>query len=140
MTLQIEMLEDSFVQIKPCLTEFGKSFYTNLFAMYPQVKPLFAKSDLKKQQFLLTESLSMIVGNLRNTELLSHTLMGLGARHADYGTLPEHYPLVGNVLLRTFEEYLKENWTPDLEEAWGDAYKVITELMLAGTETGTISS
>lgn len=140
MTSQIEMLEDSFVQIKPRLTEFGVSFYTNLFAMYPQVKPLFVKSDLKKQQFLLTESLSMIVGNLRNTELLSHTLMGLGARHVDYGTLPEHYPLVGNVLLRTFEEYLEDNWTPELNEAWVDAYEVITQWMLVGAETKAISS
>ena len=57
MSLQIELLESSFDQIKPRLDEFGASFYENLFTAYPQAKPLFAKTDLTKQQVKLTQAL-----------------------------------------------------------------------------------
>jgi nitric oxide dioxygenase len=49
-----------------------------------------------------------------------------------YGTLPEHYPMVGRTLLKTFESFLKKDWTPEVKQAWVDAYEAITSLMLEG--------
>ncbi|MEM7759592.1 MAG: globin domain-containing protein [Cyanobacteria bacterium P01_A01_bin.40] len=46
--------------------------------------------------------------------------------------MPEHYPLVGNALLETFEQYLGEKWTPSVKQSWVEAYNAITELMLDG--------
>jgi len=134
MPLQIEMLERSFAQLKPHLDEFGASFYQTLFSRYPEAKPLFATTNLLQQQKKLTDSLALVVDNLRNPEKLAAALQVLGARHVGYGTQPEHYPLVGEVLLATFAAYLGRDWTPELEQAWADAYAAITELMLAGAE------
>ncbi|MEL6247054.1 MAG: globin domain-containing protein, partial [Cyanobacteria bacterium J06627_15] len=67
-------------------------------------------------------------------EVLSKSLKGLGARHVKYGALPEHYPLVGNSLLKTLEQYAGSAWTPDVKEAWVGAYGAITELMLEGAD------
>ena len=67
-------------------------------------------------------------------DVLSDALKGLGARHVKYGALPEHYPLVGNALLTTFEQYLGEDWTPEVTQAWVDAYGAITKLMLEGAD------
>lgn len=39
-----------------------------------------------------------VVDNLENEEVLVKYLKALGKRHAEYGTLEEHYPLVGNNL------------------------------------------
>lgn len=132
MPLSVEVLEQSFNLIKPHAIEFASSFYSNLLTDYPQAQPLFANTDMTKQEEKLTNALVLVVENLRKPDVLSDVLEQLGVKHAQYGTLPEHYPLVGGALLRTFESYLGSNWTPEVRQAWTNAYGVITTLMLEG--------
>ena len=132
--LQVELLEQSFEEIKPYANEFVNSFYENLFTATPEAKPLFDTTDMKAQKQKLLNSLVLVVENLRNPEALDSALRGLGARHVKYGALPEHYPLVGSALLTTFGQYLKEDWTPEVKQAWVDAYGAISEIMLDGAD------
>ena len=132
--LQVELLEDSFEKVKPKADDFVESFYTNLFTDYPDAKPLFANTDMKVQGKKLLSSLVLVIENLRKPEALSSALKGLGARHVQYGALPEHYPLVGSSLLKTFEQYLGTDWTPTVKQAWVDAYGAITAIMLDGAD------
>ncbi len=135
--LKVELIENSFNQIKPVANEFVNAFYNNLFTMYPDAKPLFEHTDMASQKKKLLSSLVLVVENLRMPDVLSNTLRGLGARHVKYGALPEHYPLVGNALLTTFEQFLKSNWTSEVKQAWVDAYGAITEIMLDGADYST---
>ncbi|WP_375506273.1 globin family protein, partial [uncultured Nostoc sp.] len=132
MSLNIELLEQSFERIKPCADEFVASFYENLFAAYPEVKPLFANTEMEKQQKKLLNALVLVVENLRNPSALSPLLNSLGARHVGYGSLPKQYPAIGKALLLTFEQYLHDDWTPELKKAWADAYSTISAQMLQG--------
>lgn len=134
MSLNVELLEQSFELVKPQADDFVASFYNNLFTDYPAAKPLFEHSDMAKQQQMLKGALVMVVENLRKPEVLSNSLRGLGARHVKYGALPEHYPLVGSSLLKTLGQYADDAWTPELKEAWTGAYGAITELMLEGAD------
>jgi hemoglobin-like flavoprotein len=130
----VELLENSFAKVKPQASEFAQQFYNNLFTMYPEAKPLFASTNLKEQQKKLLASLVFVVENLRKPSELEGALKGLGARHVQYGALPEHYPLVGNALLTTFEQFLQADWTPDVKQAWVNAYGDITKIMLSGAD------
>ena len=132
--LQVKLLTDSFNLVVPQADEFATSFYENLFTDYPEAKPLFAQTDIKAQSKKLLASLIFVVENLKSPDALSEALKGLGARHVKYGALPEHYPLVGNTLIKTFGQYLKDDWTPEVQKAWVDAYGVITEVMLDGAD------
>lgn len=132
--LQVELLETSFAQVKPVATEFADRFYDNLFTDYPAAKPLFANTDIKQQSKKLLQSLVLVVENLRKPDVLGDALQGLGARHVKYGALPEHYPLVGNTLLKTFEQFLGTAWTDDVKQAWVDAYGAISTIMLEGAD------
>ena len=134
MSLNVELLESSFEQIKPCAGDFATSFYENLFSANPEAKPLFASTDLAEQKKKLVASLILVVENLRKPDVLEGALKGLGARHVQYGALPEHYPLVGSAILTTFEQYLGEDWTDEVKQAWVEAYGAITELMLSGAD------
>ncbi len=135
MSLQVEVLEQSFEKVKPNANEFVASFYDTLFTDAPAAKPLFAHMrSMTEQQDKLLQSLVFVVENLRNTDALVSALEGLGARHVKYGALPEHYPIVGSALLKTFDQYLGADWTPEVKQAWVDAYGVITEVMLKGAD------
>ena len=70
MSLNVELLEQSFEKIKPCADEFATSFYENLFQLYPEVKPLFANTEMAKQQKKLINALVLVVENLRSPEAL----------------------------------------------------------------------
>lgn len=132
MTLNVERLEQSFEQIKGNAAAFAASFYENLFTDYPEAKPLFANTDMAAQKQKLLDALVLVISNLRQPNVLTEALRGLGARHTKYGTQPEHYPLVGHALLKTFEQYLGPDWTAETQQAWIDAYTAITSLMLEG--------
>jgi len=134
MSLNIDLLEQSFEQIKPQANAFVSHFYSTLFTDYPDAKGLFAHTNMTKQEEMLLSSLVLVVENLRNPDVLIETLKGLGTRHVRYGALPEHYPLVGMSLLKTFEFFLQDDWTPALKQAWVDGYAAITTLMLEGAE------
>jgi nitric oxide dioxygenase len=134
MALNVEVLEQSFEKVKSQAHEFVASFYTTLFTDYPDAQALFAHSDLVKQQTMLLNALVFVVENLRHPERMVEALQGLGARHVQYGALPEHYPLVGKALLKTFEQYLGSDWSEEVKQAWTDGYSAIAALMLEGAE------
>jgi hemoglobin-like flavoprotein len=134
MSLNVELLESSFSQVKNHGAEFADSFYTNLFTDYPIVKPLFGNSHMEEQKQKLFQSLVLVVDSLRKPDVLTDALKGLGTRHVKYGVLPEHYPMVGSALLKTLSNCLEKNWTSDVEAAWIGAYGAVTELMLDGAQ------
>ncbi len=134
MPLNVELLEQSFELVKPEADSLMDSFYNNLFTDYPAAKPLFTHTDMDKQKQQLKGALVMVISNLRSPDVLTKSLQGLGARHVKYGALPEHYPLVGNSLLKSLSQHAGSAWTPKVKEAWVDAYGAITELMLDGAD------
>ncbi len=134
MTLNINLLENSFSRVKPDAMKFSVRFYEKLFDYHPELKPLFAKVDLAAQEKKLIVSLAVIVENLRNPEELTMALKSLGAYHQQLGTMKEHYPFVGQALVETFAEYLGDKWDRNTHQAWVDAYSLITEIMLEGAK------
>lgn len=134
MSLNVDLLEQSFALVAPRADDLVATFYENLFADYPDSRALFEHTDMTKQKQMLKGGLVLVVENLRKPDVLSNALKGLGARHVKYGALPAHYPLVGNSLLKTLEQYAGEAWTSEVKEAWVGAYGAITELMLEGAD------
>jgi hemoglobin-like flavoprotein len=137
MTLQIELLETSFQAIAPHGEAFVTAFYERLFTNYPQTRAFFASTDMKEQRKKLLGALILVIQNLRKPEVLTSALKGLGQRHVKYGVQPEHYPIVGTILLETFADFLGEDWTPEYHDAWVQAYKAICSIMLEGTRMAT---
>jgi peroxiredoxin/hemoglobin-like flavoprotein len=135
MTLNIELLERSFSIVKKHATVFTETFYTNLFTDYPEVKPLFTNSHMEEQGKKLFSSLVLTIDSLRKPELLAETLRGLGTKHIKYRVLPQHYPMVGNSLLKSLESSLEQAWTNDVKQSWVEAYTAITQLMLEGVDS-----
>jgi nitric oxide dioxygenase len=136
MTLQIELLETSFQAIAPG-EAFVTAFYERLFTNYPQTRAFFASTNMKEQRKKLLGALILVIQNLRKPDVLTSALQGLGQRHVNYGVRPEHYPIVGTILLETFAELLGDNWTSEYHDAWVQAYEAICSIMLEGTRMAT---
>jgi hemoglobin-like flavoprotein len=75
-------------------------------------------------------ALAIIVGGLSTLETILPAASALAKRHVAYGARPEHYPVVGSVLLWTLEKGLGESWTPEVASAWTAAYGTLSDFMI----------
>src|SRR5215212_1397093 len=98
--MNVNALETSFDLVAPRGDELMDEFYSRLFAAAPAVRPLFP-ADMKRQKAMLLSALVLVRKSLRDLDRLVPKLHAMGARHVEYGARPEHYPLVGQMLLES---------------------------------------
>lgn len=128
---QIDLVQDSFAQVKPIAEAAADLFYARLFLLDPGLRGMF-KGDMKKQGQMLMSMIGAAVSGLRNLEALSPVVRQLGARHVGYGVKAEHYETVGAALLWTLDKGLKEQFTSEVRDAWASAYQLLADVMQLG--------
>jgi methyl-accepting chemotaxis protein len=135
MSLDLEALETSFDLVAPRGDELMDVFYARLFAAAPVVRPLFAGTDMGRQKTMLLGTLVLLRKSLRNLDAIVPRLRELGARHVAYGARPEHYAVVGAVLVESMSELAGDAWLPEYERAWASAFEVVAGAMIDGAES-----
>jgi hemoglobin-like flavoprotein len=131
-SLNIELLERSVALIQPKAEEFVSNFYEILFQESAQIQTIFMQTNMEQQKEKLWQSLEVIIENLRKPKLINVFAKGLGATHAKYGVLVEHYPIVANALIQALKAQMGLEWTPETEKAWVEAYTIIQSAMIDG--------
>ncbi|MEG4029244.1 MULTISPECIES: adenylate/guanylate cyclase domain-containing protein, partial [unclassified Microcoleus] len=131
-TLNVELLERTLALVKPKSDEFVSNFYEILFDNSSQIKTLFSNTNMGQQKEKLWQSLEIIIENLRKPKLINVFAKGLGATHAKYGVVVEHFPVVANALIQALKAQMGLEWTPETEKAWVEAYTIIASAMIDG--------
>jgi hemoglobin-like flavoprotein len=132
---QVALVERSFRIVAPLSGMAAAIFYQRLFTLDPKLRDLFRHADFGEQGRKLMAALGFVVGNLRRPDALLPVVADLGRRHAGYGVRPPHYATVGVALLATLEEALGPAFTPDVREAWAEAYILLTRVMQEAAAT-----
>lgn len=132
---QIVLVEQSYAEVKPIADVAAKLFYQRLFEIAPHVEPLF-KGDIQDQGRKLMSVLTTAISLLRHPEKLQEALEQLGRRHRGYGVSSEHFVPVGQALIWTLEQGLKDKFTPERRDAWLVLYEGVTQAMLHGLQAG----
>jgi hemoglobin-like flavoprotein len=130
---QVQLVQDSFEQVKPIVNVAADLFYNRLFELDPNLRPLF-KTDLNQQKHNLMSTLAFAVAGLNKPDKILPAVRQLGARHAGYGVEGHHYQTVGEALLWTLGQGLGEQFTPQVEEAWTAAYVLLAKTMQEGVQ------
>ena len=131
---QIAIVQDSFKKVAPTAAIAADLFYDRLFAIAPDVRPLFP-DDLREQKRKLMTMLAAVVTNLHKIEEMLPAIQDLGRRHVNYGVTAEHYERVGEALLWTLEQGLGDEFTPSVKAAWAEAYTVLSGAMMSAAVT-----
>lgn len=127
----IALVQQSFSKVAPISEQAASLFYGRLFDIAPEVKPLFAKADIREQGKKLMGTLAVVVGGLTDLPSILPAASRLAKLHVQYGVKPDHYAPVGAALLWTLEQGLGDAWTPELKEAWTGAYTTLSTYMIA---------
>ncbi len=119
----------------PALQQHGLAITTRMYARLfedPAMKVLFdqAAQSSGEQPKRLAGAILAFARNVDNLAVLSGAIEGIAARHVAARIKPEHYPAVAAALLPAIADVLGEAATPEVLEAWGQAYWFLAEVLI----------
>ena len=123
------LVRDSWRQFEPVAAPFERVFYDHLFELDPETQRLFASTDMETQAHRFWQMLAEIVRVLDEPDKLVSEVAALGRRHVGYGVTDGQYETVGAALLWTLEQALGPAFTPEVRDAWSEAYLVLATVM-----------
>lgn len=127
------LVQKSFDRISARSHEFGERFYAILFESNPELRSRF-ENELAVQTKMLVSMLSSLVKGLNRMQEIVGGLRELGKRHRDYKVAQIDYDKVERALLRTLEEFLGDDLTPEIRQAWISVYGEIAQTMIDAAE------
>ncbi|MFC6446132.1 globin family protein [Shinella zoogloeoides] len=134
----VSLVQKSFRKLVPIADQVGTMFYARLFETYPEVRPMFAE-DIAPQAKKLVQMLALVVNGLHRLDEIMPAVEQLARRHNDYGVVEAHYCAVGETLLWTLQQGLGDDFTPEVEAAWTDAYGLLSAKMIAAAKEGAVA-
>ena len=126
--VQIELVQRTFAQASRIAPHLASTFYAELFAIEPSLRPMF-KGDMVAQGQKLMTMLAYLVDHLADPTVIEPAARELAVRHVGYGVETHHYAMAGTALLRTLQHELGRDFTPEARAAWGAAYRHLAAVM-----------
>ena len=123
------LVQESWEKVKPIQDTAAGLFYGKLFELDPNLRPMFANSDMKEQGKKLMTMIGFAVKGLDSLGELVPAVQSLGKRHIGYGVEASHYDTVGSALLDTLEKGLDGDFTSETKEAWTITYTTLASVM-----------
>lgn len=103
--------------------------YEILFENYPQTKELFTNAT-PDQHKKLAGAVSAYAANIDNLAVLQGAVEKMVSSHVRANVKPEHYPMVGESILKAIKEVLGEAATEDILNAWKEAYFFLADILI----------
>jgi hemoglobin-like flavoprotein len=125
---QIQLVQKTWALAEPLGDTVTTLFYGRLFELDPSLRSMF-KKDMLQQGRTLRAMLSMVITGLTQADKLKPALEASGRRHVDYGTQDSQYDTVGEALIWTLEQGLRQHFTGDARTAWKEAYEFMADTM-----------
>lgn len=126
-----QLLKESWALVEDREDQLANCFYAKIFLAHPQLRDLFPV-HMDVQRARLLTAIVTAVQNLDDPERFEDYLRALGRDHRKFHVSQEQYAAVGAALLDTLSTFAGERWSPEYQQAWSDAYGVISAKMIAG--------
>ena len=135
----ITSVQETFAIVGAAGDEAAAYFYGWLFAGHPELRALFPLA-MNEQRDRLFRALGRIVRSLSTPEELAAYLTQLGRDHRKYSVEPEMYDAVGDALMATLRAYAGPTFTSAAQEAWAQAYKAASSLMIESANKDSLGA
>ncbi len=117
----------------PTLQEYGVEITTRMYDRMaeeqPDLKALFANTK-NGQAERLAGAVLAYAQNIDEIEKLAPTIAVISKKHVDAKVLPEHYPIVGQLLLAAMKDVLGNAVTDEINDAWSEAYTFLADVFI----------
>lgn len=120
----------------PVLKQHGEAitseFYRQLFVGHPELLNIFNQANQRQggQSASLAASILMYAAHIDHIDKLGDMVDYIAHKHGSLEVQPEHYPIVGDYLLRAIRTVLGEVATDEIIDAWSAAYEDLSEIFV----------
>jgi len=122
----------------PVLQDKGVEITTRMYARMadeePELKTLFANTK-DGQADRLAAAVLAYAQNIDKLEALGPSVAAIAKKHVNAKVLPEHYPIVGGLLLAAMKDVLGDALTDEITQAWSEAYTFLADIFIAEEES-----
>lgn len=120
----------------PILAERGREitsyFYKTMFNDHPELLHLFnhANQEKGRQQAALANTIYAAATAIDQLDVLVPVVRQIAHKHRSLHVKKEHYPIVGEYLVRAIKDVLGEEATTEIVDAWKEAYTEIAQVFI----------
>ncbi|XP_017256230.1 non-symbiotic hemoglobin 1 isoform X2 [Daucus carota subsp. sativus] len=140
---QEALVVKSWNVMKKDAAELGLKFFLKIFEIAPTAKKMFSflkNSDVPLEQnaklkphamtvFVMTCETAVQLRKAGKVTVKESTLKDMGATHSRVGVVDEHFEVTKFALLETIKEAVPDMWSPEMKNAWGEAYDQLVVTM-----------
>ncbi|HEY0697787.1 MAG TPA: globin domain-containing protein, partial [Micromonospora sp.] len=130
------LLKESWTLVEEDRERLSSYFHARMFLTDPGLRSLFPV-QLHEQGTRLLDAIVTATQTLDDLDYFDDHLRSLGRDHRKYHACQEHYRTMGEALLTALRTCAGEQWSIEYDQAWREAYGVISERMLAGAAADT---
>ncbi|MFS0868788.1 NO-inducible flavohemoprotein [Paenibacillus xylanilyticus] len=127
-----EIVKNTAPVLKEHSHQIGKRFYELLFHRAPELINIFNQTNQKRG--IQQEALGYVVyaagEHINNLGALTPVIRRINEKHRAIGIRADQYPIVGETLLQAVKDVLGDAATPEILDAWGQAYGYIANLFI----------
>ena len=124
----------------PVVKEHGQAItermYEIAFHQRPGYRRFFVNSHMKsaedgrQQTAKLAASVFAYASNIDQLEKLGGAVEQIAAAHVNTRVIAEQYPVIGECLLAAMKDVLGDAATPEVMEAWSEAYNHLADIFI----------
>ncbi|HDJ2616011.1 TPA: nitric oxide dioxygenase [Staphylococcus aureus] len=131
-----EQEKDIIKQTVPLLKEKGTEitsiFYPKMFKAHPELLNMFNQTNQKRgmQSSALAQAVMAAAVNIDNLSVIKPVIMPVVYKHCALQVYAEHYPIVGENLLKAIQDVTGLEEHDPVIQAWAKAYGVIADVFI----------
>ncbi|HBC4036002.1 TPA: nitric oxide dioxygenase [Staphylococcus aureus] len=131
-----EQEKDIIKQTMPLLKEKGTEitsiFYPKMFKAHPELLNMFNQTNQKRgmQSSALAQAVMAAAVNIDNLSVIKPVIMPVAYKHCALQVYAEHYPIVGENLLKAIQDVTGLEEHDPVIQAWAKAYGVIADVFI----------
>ncbi|PZJ11555.1 globin domain-containing protein [Staphylococcus aureus] len=113
-------------------TEITSIFYPKMFKAHPELLNMFNQTNQKRgmQSSALAQAVMAAAVNIDNLSVIKPVIMPVAYKHCALQVYAEHYPIVGENLLKAIQDVTGLEEHDPVIQAWAKAYGVIADVFI----------
>ena len=128
----IDTVKSTIPLLESAGTAITQHFYQRMFLHNPELKDIFNMSHQKTggQPVALFNAIAAYAKHIETPEVLGHAVERIAQKHTSFNVQPAQYAIIGHHLIETLRELAGDAFTPEVEEAWGEAYHFLANIFI----------
>ncbi len=132
----IDIVKATTPVVKEHGTKITQRMYEIAFEERPDMRKFFENTWMKdvdsgrKQAGKLAQSVYAYASHIDELDKLTQAVEQIAHAHVDSKVIPETYPVIGECLIAAMKDVLGDTATPEIIEAWTEAYQVLADIFI----------